>query len=149
MHTIKGLSAMIGIEPVVELAHAMEAALRVADRGQRRFEPEAIDLLVGGVRAIGARVAALAAGAEVPPAPRAMVDALVAVAVARIGATATPVAVEIPDDLSEKVSPAEAQELGAAAAEGRRAVRVDFVPSPARSERGLNITSVRERLGQL
>lgn len=149
MHTIKGLSAMIGIEPVVELAHAMEAVLRAADRGQRRLESEAIDLLVGGVRAIQARVAALAAGAEVPPAPRAMVDALVAVAVARIGAAGAPIAVELPADLSDKVSPAEAQELGAGAAAGRRAVRIDFVPSPARSERGFNITSVREHLGQL
>ncbi len=149
MHTIKGLSAMIGIEPVVELAHAMEAVLRAADRGQGQLEPETIDLLVGGVRAIQARVAALAAGAEVPPAPRAMVDALVAMAVVSIAAPGALVAVELPADLKGKISPAEAQELGAGAAAGRRAVRIDFVPSPARSERGLNITSVRERLGKL
>jgi len=149
MHTIKGLSAMIGIEPVVELAHAMEAALRVADRGHLRLDPEAIDLLVRGVRTIQARVAALAAGAEVPPAPRSMVDALVALAVARTAAPAARVAVDLRSDLSQKVSSAEAQELGAAAAAGRRAVRIDFVPSPARSEAGLNITSVRERLAKL
>src|SRR5436190_2027 len=32
MHTIKGLSAMIGAEPIVDVAHAMESLLRAADR---------------------------------------------------------------------------------------------------------------------
>ena len=32
LHTIKGLSAMVGVEPIVELAHEMETLLRVRDQ---------------------------------------------------------------------------------------------------------------------
>ena len=32
LHTIKGLSAMVGIEPIVGIAHRMETVLRAADR---------------------------------------------------------------------------------------------------------------------
>ena len=36
LHTIKGLSAMVGVEPIVDLAHAMETVLRKAlDRATR------------------------------------------------------------------------------------------------------------------
>jgi chemotaxis protein histidine kinase CheA len=149
-HTIKGLSAMIGVEPVVELAHAMEAVLRAADRGNRRLPPEALDLLVRGVRAIEARVAVLAAGAEVPAAPRSLVEGLVALAMATSAAApGGQLALALPPELRDKIGSSEVQELAAAAASGRRAIRIDFVPGPERSERGLNITAVRERLGRL
>ena len=32
LHTIKGLAAMVGVEPIVDVAHAMETVLREADR---------------------------------------------------------------------------------------------------------------------
>ena len=32
LHTIKGLAGMIGIEPIVEIAHALETLVRAADR---------------------------------------------------------------------------------------------------------------------
>jgi chemotaxis protein histidine kinase CheA len=33
LHTIKGLASMIGVEPIVEIAHALESLVRTADRG--------------------------------------------------------------------------------------------------------------------
>src|SRR6185369_9530618 len=56
MHTIKGLSAMVGIEPVVAIAHRMEAALRTADRRGVRLEAGWIDGMLEGVREIEQRV---------------------------------------------------------------------------------------------
>src|SRR5687768_94705 len=69
LHTIKGLSAMVGVEPVVDLAHEMESVLRSADRAGGTLSATAARLLVQGVRAIELRVQALAAGKEVAAAP--------------------------------------------------------------------------------
>jgi two-component system, chemotaxis family, sensor kinase CheA len=149
IHTVKGLSAMVGVDPVVELAHAMETVLRAADRASGWLDPAAIDLLVRGVRAIEVRVAAVAAGQDVPVASRSLVDALAALTVAKEPTPRATAAIDLPDELRQKLGEAELDELARSAADGRRAVRVDFVPSPAQSERGLNITSVRERIGRL
>src|SRR5688500_11506006 len=35
LHTIKGLSAMVGVQPIVDVAHAMEDILRQADSSAR------------------------------------------------------------------------------------------------------------------
>jgi two-component system chemotaxis sensor kinase CheA len=37
VHTLKGLSAMVGIEPIVTIAHRMESALRQSERGGGRL----------------------------------------------------------------------------------------------------------------
>jgi two-component system chemotaxis sensor kinase CheA len=42
LHTIKGLSAMVGVDPIVDLAHAMETVLRAADRGSGQMSQEAV-----------------------------------------------------------------------------------------------------------
>ncbi|HEY3255889.1 MAG TPA: Hpt domain-containing protein, partial [Polyangiaceae bacterium] len=62
LHTIKGLSAMVGIEPVVAIAHRMENFLRDSDRSGGALPQPAIDALLRGVRAIEQRVAALSRG---------------------------------------------------------------------------------------
>ena len=69
MHTIKGLSAMVAVEPVVALAHRMEAALRAADRRGGGFDLGAVDLMLTGVRAIDQRVQAVADRREPEDAP--------------------------------------------------------------------------------
>jgi two-component system chemotaxis sensor kinase CheA len=149
MHTIKGLSAMVGVEPVVEIAHAMEAVLRVADRAGGKLDAGALDELVHGVRAIGVRVAAVGGGREVAPAPQALLDALAGLTVVAPTGTNVRGPLELPEDLRGKLTAAETDELLGASRTGRRAIRIDFVPSPAQTERGLNITAVRERIGQL
>jgi two-component system chemotaxis sensor kinase CheA len=57
--------------------------------------------------------------------------------------------VDLPEDLAGKLGPAELEQLAEGVAAGRSAVRVDFVPSPERAARGLDITSVRERVGKV
>ena len=51
---------MVGVEPIVDVAHAMEAVLREADRATGQLPDRAVDLLLKGVRAIEQRVQALA-----------------------------------------------------------------------------------------
>ena len=57
LHTIKGLSAMVGVEPVVAIAHRMENFLRDSDRSGGALPQTAIDALLQGVHAIEQRVA--------------------------------------------------------------------------------------------
>ena len=44
---------------------------------------------------------------------------------------------------------AEREQLAQGAAQGKRVVRVDFVPSPERAAAGITITTVRERVGKI
>ncbi|HEU4405804.1 MAG TPA: ATP-binding protein [Polyangiaceae bacterium] len=147
LHTIKGLAAMVGVEPVVDIAHGLEAVLRAADRAGGRVGAEAIGPLVEGVRAIERRVQALGAGEAVTPAPARLFEAL-----ARLEPAAPAEgggAPALPEELAARLSAGEREQLLAGVSGGRRALRVHFTPSPARAAEGVTITSVRERASAL
>jgi len=86
LHTIKGLSAMVGAEPIVDVAHAMETVLRAADRAPGSLTRGALEPLLQGLRRIEAGVASLASGKPLPPAPRALLESLAALQPAVAGA---------------------------------------------------------------
>src|SRR6478752_3697147 len=69
LHTIKGLAAMVGVEPVVEIAHRMETILRGANDEGGRLPERALQPLLEGVTQIERRVRALADGHVVDAAP--------------------------------------------------------------------------------
>jgi two-component system chemotaxis sensor kinase CheA len=91
VHTIKGLAAMVGVDPIVDLSHAMESVLRSADSAGGPLEAQRVDLLLAGVRAIEDRLKALESGRKVESAPRDLVDALLESEIAGLapGARAT------------------------------------------------------------
>ncbi|HEY6726241.1 MAG TPA: chemotaxis protein CheW [Polyangiaceae bacterium] len=150
LHTLKGLSAMIGVDAVVDVAHEMEAVLRLADRGSGRLSLPAVEVLLKGVQAIEARVAAFAAGKQVPPAPQDLVAALVALRPVTEGVPAAPPStIALEPELLSKLSASEQLQLIQGASGDRRVLRVDYVPSPARTAEGTTITKVRERLGKI
>ncbi|XXY48084.1 chemotaxis protein CheW [Sorangium sp. So ce269] len=148
LHTIKGLSAMVGVEPVVDIAHAMETVLRAADRAAGRLSAAAIEVLLRGLRAIEERIRALANKQPVTPAAPSLLDALAALDVAAAPSPPVPTISAEPEILA-KLGSSERVQLAQGVAGGRRALRVDFVPSPARTAEGLNITSIRERVGKI
>ena len=76
LHTVKGLSSMVGVEPIVAIAHRMETVLRVADRAEGALHPAALEHLIEGLRAIEVRVRALGNEKPVPPPPTALLAAL-------------------------------------------------------------------------
>ncbi|MEY2929511.1 MAG: hypothetical protein RL033_260, partial [Pseudomonadota bacterium] len=55
VHTIKGLSAMVGAEPIVDIAHEMETLLRAADQLGGSLAPRAVDAISRGLEAIEER----------------------------------------------------------------------------------------------
>ena len=60
LHTIKGLAGMIGVEPIVELAHGLEGLVRTADRAGGVLARDAVDVSLRGIAAIAERVRAVA-----------------------------------------------------------------------------------------
>ncbi|WP_437977910.1 chemotaxis protein CheW [Sorangium sp. So ce295] len=148
LHTIKGLSAMVGVEPIVDLAHAMETVLRAADRAAGSLSALSIEVLLRGLRSIEERARALAEGKPVLPAAPELLAALTALDLAAAPTPPVPTIGADPEILA-KLGPGERVQLAQGVAGGRRALRVDFVPSPARTAEGVNITTVRERVGKL
>ncbi|MDY7230006.1 chemotaxis protein CheA [Hyalangium rubrum] len=152
LHTIKGLSAMVDVEPIVSIAHWMEAALRHANQAGGRLAESSIEPLMEGLRAIEQRVRQLADDKPVSAAPQGLLERLEGLEATASGASAKPpppVSLELEPALAAKLAPGEQEQLLAGVTAGRRAVRLDYVPSAERAAQGLTINSVRERLGRL
>jgi two-component system chemotaxis sensor kinase CheA len=152
LHTLKGLSAMVDVEPIVELAHAMETLLRQANQAGGRISEDSIEPLMEGLRAIEQRVRQLADRKPVSAVPKGLLERLEGLephVQADARSKAGPVALELEPALAAKVSAAEQEQLLAGVSAGRRAVRVDYVPSAERTAQGFTINSVREHLGRL
>jgi two-component system chemotaxis sensor kinase CheA len=153
LHTIKGLAGMIGVEPIVELAHELETLVRAADRAGDMLDREAVDVSLRGVAAIADRVRAVAEQQAPASVPAELLDAITTAA-ARLGTArdrTAPTSGGTGDarSIDASLSPADRQQLAQGWRAGRRAWCVSFVPSEANSVRGITIASVRARLSEL
>ena len=148
LHTIKGLSSMVGVDAIVTLAHAMESVLRPADRAGGTLPVGGIDPLVKGVRAIELRVRALERGERVTPAPDDLIAELDALVSGPASNQTGAGRLVLDPAIEAKLVPFE-RELLLSPTGGRRALRIDFAPSPERAAHGLTINSVRDRVGAL
>jgi two-component system chemotaxis sensor kinase CheA len=92
-HTVKGGAAMVGMEAVARLAHAMEDVLSGVRDGLRTVTPELVDTLLAVVEALSSIVPAAAAGreheAEVVASERALAEAVAGVPTAAPAPAAT------------------------------------------------------------
>ena len=57
LHTVKGLSAMVGVEPVVAITHRMETILRVHDRRASKLPLNVVDTLPVNTQSWSYRIA--------------------------------------------------------------------------------------------
>jgi two-component system chemotaxis sensor kinase CheA len=150
LHTVKGISAMVGVEPVVDLAHVMETVLRSADRAGGKLPTPAVGLLLKGVRAIEDRVQDLARKKPVRAAPDALVDALASLQLPAAGDAAPAAAqLDLPPEIRAKLNPTESAQLLQGVVRGKRVLRLDFVPSTELAGQGISITTVRQRVGEI
>nr|MBA3820567.1 Hpt domain-containing protein [Deltaproteobacteria bacterium] len=76
LHTIKGLAGMIGVEPIVDIAHALETLVRTADRSGGVLGPAAVDISLQGIAAIAERVRAVAEQRAPAPVPERLIEAI-------------------------------------------------------------------------
>ncbi|RKG74179.1 chemotaxis protein CheA [Corallococcus exercitus] len=152
LHTLKGLSAMVDVEPIVSVAHWMEASLRLADQAGGRLPESSVEPLVEGLRAIELRVRQLGAGKTASPAPTALLERLEALGPQVLDAApkrARPVKLDAEAAFASRLAPSEREQLEGGLTAGQRALRLDFVPSSERAAKGLNINTVRERVAKL
>lgn len=149
LHTIKGLAAMVGLEPIVDIAHAMETVLREADRAAGQLPPGSVELLLRGTRAIGQRVSALAKRKTVASAPATLIEALNALRQSGSSRPEAAAGTTLPGELWVRLGNAEREQLVQGLAAGRRGVVATFIPAPERANAGINITSVRERTASI
>jgi two-component system chemotaxis sensor kinase CheA len=149
LHTIKGLSAMVGVEPVVTIAHRMEALLRASDRRGAKLPVESIDVLLRGVRAIQSRVRAFGEGKAVPLPDAELLHALDALDTEHGNELDELPLLELEPSLAAKLGALELEQLKTGLNDGQRALRVDFKPSLERSARGVTINQVREQLQRI
>ena len=147
LHTIKGLSAMVGIEPIVTIAHRMETVLRAADRAGGLLGDRALEALIAATRAIEARTRAVANDEPVTEPAAGMLAALDAIDIPE--QQASPKDESLDPEVAAKLTASEREQLAQGSADGRRGLRVDFAPAPAKAERGQTITTVRERLATI
>jgi two-component system chemotaxis sensor kinase CheA len=148
LHTIKGLSSMVGVEAIVTVAHAMESVLRGADRSGGTLTSGAIDPLLQGLRLIEDRVRALEKGEAPTDPPPPLMARLEELAVGKPPGDSGEPRLALDSKLDSKLDAFE-RDLLLKSSDGRRAVRLDFAPSSDRAARGFTINSVRARVGAL
>ena len=147
-HTLKGISAMVDLSEAEQLAHHMESYLRALRQKEARLDVSGVETLMAATTLLEQVIAARRRDETAPP---------IAPAVARLRALHR-------EDGATTEQPAPSRNAGVSAAgaeperspaqapgpanpsEHTRVWRFEFVPTPALSERGVNVNSVRARL---
>jgi two-component system chemotaxis sensor kinase CheA len=149
LHTLKGLAGMMGVDPIVELAHRMEALVRDVQRSGGRLAASLLDPLVAGTQAISQRVRSVAESEPVAPVPEALLSQL------ELGTQAAPSASRESDrfegidpELTAALTASERDDLRQAIEEREPIFRIVFQPTPAKSDAGIGITTVRSAVAR-
>ncbi len=155
-HTLKGISGMVGLSAAEQLAHHMESYLRALRQGEVALGADGVEALIAGVSVLEQVI-----GARRREEPLPGIETIVA----RLEAVASESSSEPVEDSGEDT------EVGAnrAAVEAKteatketeasaqhsvegariRTWHIEFVPTPALAERGVNVNSIRARLQEI
>lgn len=135
LHTLKGLSGMVGVTSAEHVAHVLEDSLRGIERAGTRFDAALVDTLLSGVDLLERCVAARRAESAAPDATT----------------DASAVLASLEHVAQSSRSPAEAAVGSAADRDERRSAtyRFAFAPSPELMQRGINVETIRGRLKEL
>jgi two-component system chemotaxis sensor kinase CheA len=136
LHTLKGLSGMVGLGSAEEVAHAMEDAVR-AVQSLDRIPSSVLELLFVGERLLETAVASRRTKTA-PPSPGPYVERVHDVLRNVIGTSVrTP-----PRSIAVAAS-------GDTNLTGPRLIRFDFVPSAGLAARGVGVELIRQRLSSV
>jgi two-component system chemotaxis sensor kinase CheA len=120
-HTIKGISGMVGFREEEQLAHRIEDTLRAVRQGDLSLNVDSIDGLIESVALLDRRLAARRSAAPLPV---------------------------IPDESAAATLPPDAA-AGAAGTGPLLTFTIEFTPTLALAERGININSLRARMQEI
>ena len=145
-HTLKGLSAMVGLREAEQLAHHLEGYLGTIRRGFAGLSSEGVGILIEGVRTLERTIAARLEGVPLPDvAPLIARITVLVPAETRGETTALPASLETRANPGNEPSDPTGR-ADAAVRSGKEVWRVRFEPSPALTERGITVNLVREKL---
>jgi len=121
-HTIKGISGMVGFRDEEQLAHRIEDTLRAVRQGDLSLNVKSIDGLIEGVASLDRRLAARRSKAPLPA---------------------------LPDQDAAPNLPAAASGTKAAGEASLLTFSIEFTPTLALAEQGININSLRARMQEI
>lgn len=133
-HSIKGLSAMVGVKEAEHLAHQMESYLSALTKDQVALTVDGLDALIRGVQTLEQVIAARRAQTQAPS----------------FGPLLTALHGLVPKDASAD-QPSRTSERAPApsAPAGTRVWQFMFVPSAELAELGINVNTIRQRLQEV
>ena len=144
-HTIKGISAMVGLSSAEQVAHHVESFLRILRRDVSAIQGTDIDLLLDGTKTLELVIDAFRRKAETPDID-ATVNAFKAASQQATGTAGTAGSTGdlAPADPVTDDRQASSQLIGDKI--GFRTWRFVFVSTPDLAKRGLNVSAIRARL---
>jgi two-component system chemotaxis sensor kinase CheA len=142
-HSLKGISAMVGVRQAEHLAHHMESYLRRLRDQEIALTGPGLDGLISGTKMLEQVVAARRNQAPAPDIAPTMVqlEALTSSSV-QLDAIA-------PADTAPLVSVADARNETNAATGDKKIWQFEFTPSPGLAARGINVNTTRARLQEI
>lgn len=146
LHTLKGIAGMMGIDPIVDLVHAMESRLREYQRRDVSLHAAALAPVVRGTQAVAAQVRAVVDREPVAPASESLLLELArghVLSEVAAGADDGELHPDVPDELRRQLSALDRRELVQARAAAQVVTGLRFAPSPERAARGMTIAAVR------
>ena len=145
MHTLKGISTIVGLRPVEEIAHAIEEVLRGLTKHALTLQVADVDILVGAVHGLEQTVNAHRLG-QAGPGVRPILAELGRIAVTKAAEEKT----SRKKKASAAVLPPIAEDpVAAAQKRGLHVYLFTFTPSPELDQRGANVNAARQRLSGL
>ncbi len=145
-HSLKGISAMVGVRPAEQLAHHMESYLRGLRDEQLLLTAAGLEGLISGTNLLEQVVAARRDQLPAPDIAPLMLQ-LDALTAGQPDPAPAPAA-EAPPTVAVPLTTSAASG-GLAAAGGKKIWRFEFTPSPTLAERGINVNTVRARLQEV
>ena len=142
LHTLKGLSGMVGLVDAERVAHALEDVLRAAGPASARFDPDVLEVLFDGTRLFESCLTAHRRRLDPPPLDAFLTD---------VASFAAPAVVRGEPEESGRVVALSPLAVGAlpGLAASRDVYRFEFAPSPDAAARGVTVDVVRQRLQEL
>jgi two-component system, chemotaxis family, sensor kinase CheA len=141
-HSLKGISGMVGVREAEQLAHHMESYLRILRQEQVSLSQQGIDNLIASTKLLE-QVISAKRQKQAPP----DITAAVARLEELVGNPPPPESFALQGNpLPAPVEVAAPGQQSAAAEDGAKLWRFEFIPTPELAQRGININFIRARL---
>ncbi len=144
-HSIKGLSAMVGVRAAERLAHEMESYLSAIRKGTLRLGADGLDALIVAVNALE-RIITARRKQVAPPDIDELLNRFGQLEQAPQAEDRASLAAKPAAPADNQLSPEKQRALESAAAAGARLWRFTFVPTAVLADRGINVNTTRQRL---